>query len=199
MLLGKIVRSNSHIDYVGQIYAPGEVAQPPAPANYAFGTFVRVALDPSAQTWLVGLIYNTVLLNPDFGNLGPRLSPPTELAVFSPDYLQEKATLVGIIAVGTLTAAGVAFQGIPAQAALTDALVETLDCDQVKTFHQSNPAIRLVYLPLLLHQGTPLTVYLLRGVIDQLQQLFPQQARSLAVLQRELRWQSQVSPLGGRL
>jgi hypothetical protein len=143
MLLGKIVRSNNHIDYVCQVYASGEVDQPPVPADYAFGTFVRMALDLQPQTWLAGLVYNTVLLNPDFGNLGPRLSPPSELAVFSPDYLQEKATLVGIIAIGTLTVTSQAAQGVPALAALTDAPVEKMDNDQIKAFHQGNPSVKL--------------------------------------------------------
>lgn len=198
MLLGKIVRSSSHIDYVCQVYSPGEVEQPPIPADYGFGTFVRIALETQPQSWLVGLVYDTVLLNPDFGNLGPRLSPQAELAVFSPDYLQEKATLIGISALGTLTEAGQSTQGVPALAALTDAPVEKMTDNQVKTFHQGNSSVRLAYMPLLMSQGSPLTLHLLRDIISRLQQFFPEQSTSLAVLQRELIWQSQVAPFGGR-
>ena len=51
-MLGKIAKSNSHTDYVCQVYGPGEVETPPIPADYAFGTFVRIPLDGSAQvTW----------------------------------------------------------------------------------------------------------------------------------------------------
>ena len=82
---------------------------PPARENYAFGTFVRVEL--GNDRWLVGLVYDTMLFNPGFGRLGPRLSPEPELAVFSPDYLNEKATLVGITAVGMMDAAGNVGQG----------------------------------------------------------------------------------------
>ena len=89
--LGKLIKSNSHIDYVCQIYGPGEVEAPPAPADYAFGTFVSIPLDNAAND-LIGLIYDTQLFNPDFGNLGPRLSPVPDLAAFSPDYLAEKIT-----------------------------------------------------------------------------------------------------------
>lgn len=198
MLLGKIVRSNSHIDYVCQVYAPGEVEQPPDPADYAFGTFVRIALETQPQSWLVGLVYDTVLLNPDFGNLGPRLSPQTELAVFSPDYLQEKATLLGITAIGMLTESGQANQDVPVLAALTDAPVEKMTDDQVKDFHQGNSSVRIAYMPLLMSQGSPLTLHLLRDIISRLQQFFPEQSASLTVLQRELVWRSQVTPFGGR-
>jgi hypothetical protein len=44
MEIGKIVKSYSHINYVCHIYGPREVEQEPAPADYAFGRFVRIAL-----------------------------------------------------------------------------------------------------------------------------------------------------------
>ncbi|MFO7635415.1 MAG: hypothetical protein R6W76_22915, partial [Caldilinea sp.] len=75
--IGKIVKSNSHIDYVCQVYGFGETPQPPAPEDYSFGAFVAAELeqDGGAGATLVGLIYNTLLMNPEFGSLGPRLSP----------------------------------------------------------------------------------------------------------------------------
>ena len=97
-MFGKLIKSNAHTDYVCQIYGPGEVDASPSPADYAFGTFVRIPL-AVGYGHLVGVIYDTVLLNPEFGNLGPRLSPVSDLAVFSPDYLAEKVTLVGITSV----------------------------------------------------------------------------------------------------
>ena len=44
VVIGKIVKSFSHINYVCQIYGPLEVEVPPYPADYAFGHFVRVAV-----------------------------------------------------------------------------------------------------------------------------------------------------------
>lgn len=197
MLLGKIARSNNHIDYVCQVYASGEVEHPPTPTDYAFGTFVQIALETKPKSWLIGLVYDTVLLNPDFGNLGPRLSSSAELAIFSPDYLQEKVTLIGITAIGILNSAGVPTQGVPTPAALIDAPVEKMDDGQIKTFHQGNSMVQLAYLPLLLSQRSPLSLHLLQNIITRLQILFPNQAAPLTVLHRELLWQSQVNPLGG--
>ena len=114
--IGKIVKSNSHTDYVCQIYAPGEIKPLPEPADYAFGTFVAIRLAEDAGSSvpaLVGIVYNTLLVNPDYGNLGPRLSERPDLEVFAPDYLSETATLVGILAVGWLDGQGVAHQGVP--------------------------------------------------------------------------------------
>jgi hypothetical protein len=197
MVIGKLVKSNSHTDYICQIYAPGEVKTPPAPADYAFGTFVRIPLDNAAND-LVGLIYDTQLFNPDFGNLGPRLSPAPDLAVFSPDYLAEKAKLIGITAVGTLAPDGATTHGVPLLAAQIDALVERMDDSVVRTFHcASGGGVRLGYVPLLLSLGSPLARHLLLHVVDRLTVLFPNQEAHLSVLRGELAWQAMVGPVGG--
>ena len=198
-MIGKLVRSNSHTDYVCQVYGPAEVEAPPAPADYAFGTFVRIPLGETAGD-LVGLIYDTVLLNPDFGNLGPRLSPAPDLAVFSPDYLAEKVTLVGITAVGTLAPDGPAVHGVPSPAAQIDTLVERMDDDTIRRFHRpasGNPGVRLGYAPLLLTLGSSLARHLLLRVVDRLTTLFPDQVAYLSVLRGELAWQAVIGPVGG--
>jgi len=194
--VGKLLKSTNHTDYVCQIYGSGEIAHPPQPSDYAFGTFVRVPLG-GTYGHLVGVIYDTMLLNPDFGNLGPRLSPAPDLAVFSPDYLAEKVTLVGITAVGKLDAAGCATQGVPPFAAAIDALVERMDDAQVCAFHRGNPAPRLAYAPLLLRQGSPLILPLLETIIVRLTTLFPEHAALLTVVQDDLKWKAQIAPLGG--
>jgi len=200
MVIGKLVKSNSHTDYVCQIYGPGEVEAPPSPADYAFGTFVRIPLG-DGNGHLVGIIYDTILLNPDFGNLGPRLSPVPDLAVFSPDYLAEKVTLVGITAVGTLAPDGAATHGVPSLAAQIDALVERIDDEAILRFHRSASGdpegVRLGYAPLLLGLGSPLARHLLLHVVDRLTALFPDHAAHLSVLRSELAWQAVIGPVGG--
>lgn len=208
MRIGKIVKSNTHVDYVCQVYGPGEVVgPPPAPEDCAFGTFVRVGLaDDTAQeslpSCLVGLIYSTILMNPEFGNLGPRLSPTADLEVFSPDYLREQATLVGIVAVGQMTPGGV-HQGVPPLAAAVGAEVETMTAEEVRAFHspkesygESGAGLALAYAPLLLAQGDPLIPHLLLNVVNRLGDLFPDQARQLAVLRGNLAWKTAVTPAG---
>jgi len=188
-----------HIDYVCQVYSPGEVKAPPPPADYAFGAFVRIPLGEDGGH-LVGLIYDTVLLNPEFGNLGPRLSPAPDLAVFSPDYLVEKITLVGITAVGVLTPDDTATHGVPPLAAQIDALVERMDDEAIRRFHRptgGSPVVRLGYAPLLLSLGSPLARHLLLNVVEQLTILFPEQATHLSVLRGELAWQTVMGPVGG--
>jgi hypothetical protein len=180
--LGKIVKSDSHVRYICQVYSAGEVAAPPRPADFAFGSFVRVplraaplgadvaalapvagpqsdALAPvgEATSWAIGVIYDTILVNPAFGTLGPRLSNDAQVELFSPDYLTERAVLVAILLLGTLTphalpgqngqsngqgrsrgAASAAYRarhGVPPVAPDLGAVVATLPEAEVRAFH----------------------------------------------------------------
>ncbi|MGQ9681771.1 MAG: hypothetical protein ACUVX9_04450 [Anaerolineae bacterium] len=195
MRIGKIVRSSSHIDYVCQVYRPGETKDPPRPEDHAFGSFVRIATGRISA--IVGVIYNTVLMNPDFGVLGPRLSTSAELAVFSPDYLNEQATLIGIIAIGTLGPGPIAIHGVPPQTAQIDDLVEPMGADEIIAFHShAGNGVRLGYAPLLIAHGSPLARHLLLNLIERLESLCPQAGPPLQVLKANVAWRAAVEPLG---
>jgi hypothetical protein len=198
MILGKVVRSSSHVDYVCQIYGADEAEAPPAPTDYGFGTFVRIPISDAIGA-LVGLVYDTVLLNPDFGSLGPRLSPAPDLAVFSPDYLAEKIIAVGITAIGSLAPDDTPRHGVPSLAVQIDTLIERMDDDAIYRFHQLNgyETMQVGYASLLLSMGSPLARHLLLNVIDRLIILFPDQAAHLSVLRGELAWQTVIGPVGG--
>jgi hypothetical protein len=197
VVIGKLVKSNVHTDYVCQIYGPGEVEQPPAPNDYAFGTFVRIPLGEGRGD-LVGVVYDTVLHNPEFGNLGPRLSPASDLEVFSPDYLTEKLTLVGIAAIGKVGPGGRLTHGVPTLSAQIDTMVERMEDEALRAFHRSDGGqLRLGYAPLLLTQGSPLARHLLLQIVEQLSELFPDQRETLSVLRHEWTWQACIQPMRG--
>lgn len=197
--IGKIVKSNTHIDYICQIFNPGETDLVAEPTDYTFGTFVGIELENAngGTDRLIGVIYNTLLLNPDFGNLGPRLSPRSELEVFSPDYLAETATLVGVITLGWRDTIGSYHQGVPALAATVNNFVHRLDEQELHSFHcddADQPCLR--YMPILLAQRDPLVPQLLMAVIDRLTNLFPNSGRQLSVMRNNLAWKSIVQPAG---
>jgi hypothetical protein len=198
-VIGKTVKSNSHTDYVCQVYGAGEIEASPLPADHAFGTFVNISLGEGASN-VVGLVYDTILLNPEFGNLGPRLSSEPDLAIFAPDYLSEKVTLVGIAAIGIISPDGTAVHGVPPVAAQTDALVECMDDGAIQNFHRpvdSSQVVQMGYAPLIMSLGSPLARHLLLKVVDRLTILFPEQSTRLSVLRGELAWQAIIGPVGG--
>lgn len=199
--IGKIVKSNTHIDYVCQVYGPGEIVAQPQPTDYAFGEFVAIELASSPSngggTTLIGVIYNTLLLNPEFGNLGPRLSPRGEQEIFTPDYLNETAILVGIIAVGWRDPEGRWRQGVPNLAAEVDAPVRQLSDAELERFHRDEDGrLALRYAAVLLGMKNPLVTQLLINVIDRLVGIFPDQCGQLNVMRNNLAWKSIVQPAG---
>ncbi|HEU5349116.1 MAG TPA: hypothetical protein VFU63_10945 [Ktedonobacterales bacterium] len=233
MDIGKIVGSESHVRYTCQIFGPGEVAMPPDPSAYAFGSFVRLplrtalaapdvasfasrpaamrsdALMPamSAQPlWAVGFIYDTILVNPAFGALGPRLSNDEQLAVFSPDYLAERAVLVSILVLGAMSgegeSSGSVTHGVPALAPDLGAVVEPMSEAQVRAFHtfadspQSRPYLHLGYLPHAVAQDHPLLPMAMLRTVERLETLLPENAALLAIVKRNLAWRLKVLAAG---
>jgi hypothetical protein len=99
MRLGKVVKSNSHCDYIVQLDdAMDFIGGPPRAEDYGFGTFVKLE-DNHNRHWAVGLIYNSQLLNPAFNSLGPRLSSEPD-PLFTPDLINETRTLLWTVLVG---------------------------------------------------------------------------------------------------
>lgn len=197
--LGKIVKSNSHTDYVCQIFSEHEVDYVPSNSDYAFGTFVRIDLDDNAEHHLVGLIYDTVLLNPDFGRLGPRLSSEREMQIFSPDYLNERAVLTGILVIGQIID-GVIEQGIPRLAATNEAFVYQMDADAIRNFHFVDEEFQLTYLPNLIAYAGLIARNLASQVLRQLQQLLPPEYQAIiAVISDDLRWQLHIGNMRGQV
>ena len=195
MVIGKISSSSSHIEYICQVRGPHESEQPPRPEEYGLGTLVGVARREGG--YLVGVISNTTLLNPEFGNLGPRLSPEPDLAVFSPDYLAEKLTLVSITVLGAVGGDGGTTQGVPAISAELDAPVRRLSEEEIIAFHATPQGLRAAYLPVLLNMvNNPLAPSLALQLIEQLERLFPHEAPRLALLKDHLAWRARVQPLG---
>ncbi len=231
MLIGKIVKSYSHINYVCQIYGPFEVEVPPHPADYAFGHFVRVP-EPSSlldepqgrrdtapnnndepACYVVGVIYDTTLLNPTFGLLGPRLFNEAQVELFSPDYLSEKAMLVHLIMLGMMqlhrvssdTRKACIIHGVPPLSLELGSSVETMTDEDVYRFHlfsdqegaENQPEyLHMGYLPHMIAQQNSLIPLVILRMIDQLEQLFPQHFLLLSILKRNFAWRLKVETTG---
>ena len=85
--IAKIVKSNSHVDYIGRVIDRLDVDAPPGDEDYGFAQFVSLPVADNFE--VVGVVYDTQLVNPEYGQFGPRLSPSADLAVLSPDYSNE--------------------------------------------------------------------------------------------------------------
>jgi hypothetical protein len=233
--IGKIVRSESHVRYSCQIFAPGETATPPAPGDYAFGSFVRIPLRagpdaadavappatdvlPSlrpAGAWAVGLIYDTILMNPAFGAMGPRLSNDAQVELFSPDYVVERAVLVSVLLLGTVERGADGrmrvYHGVPALAPDLGALVSPLGDASVRAFHEfadegadaagvagatGRPYLHMGYLPHAVQQDNTLLPMAILRVTERLETLFPERRALLSIVRRNFAWRLKVQSAG---
>ncbi|MGO8949948.1 MAG: hypothetical protein ACLQUY_20290 [Ktedonobacterales bacterium] len=219
--IGKIVHSESHVRYTCQVFTQGEVARPPQPADYAFGNFVRVQLRHSPEivsgrgadvaiSWAIGMIYDTILVNPSFGTLGPRLSNDDQVQLFSPDYLSERAVLVSILLLGTMAvgAASTVTQvshGVPALALDLGAEVSGLDDSGLSAFHYfadhgtpggSRPYLHMGYLAHALTIDHSLLPVAMLRTIERLEWLFPENRALLSIVKRNFAWKMKVETAG---
>lgn len=199
MRLGKVVKSNSHCDYVVQVYDWHEVDSPPDADRYGFGSFVKLETDD--RHWAVGIVYNSQLFNPMFLNTGPRLSSEPD-PLFSPDLVSETRTLLGTVLVGTLQQQnGTAFgqQGIPRIVVPVNAQVATMTTEEIYHFHlneQKRP--QFCYYGHLLSSGgifaKSLTQQVLQELIDS--GLFNgPDLRALQMLCKELSWKQTMAAM----
>ena len=237
--IGKIVRSESHVRYTCQIYAPGETASPPAPEDYAFGSFVRIPLrsgpaapdtlfpppgdalptQGSASAWAVGLIYDTILMNPAFGAMGPRLSNDAQVELFSPDYVVERAVLVSVLLLGAVERGADRARARSATASrrwrptsarwsrrwamrrcarstishgFADGAADAIGANGAP----GRPYLHMGYLPHAVQQDNALLPMAILRVTERLEALFPERRALLSIVRRNFAWRLKVQSAG---
>jgi hypothetical protein len=196
--IARIVKSNSHVDYVGRVIDRLDASEPPAEGDYGFAQFVFIPLGDvgGRQEEIVGVVYDTQLVNPEYGSFGPRLSPREELAVLSPDYLNEQGVLVGILLLGWRARPSeggrwASHHGVPRRVIPVGQEVCALPPEDVSDFHRgADGSVALRYFPQVVAHAGSFAVPVVEAVIDQLEPGCTREDRQrLCVLRRSLSWQ----------
>jgi hypothetical protein len=198
--LGKVVKSNSHCDYVVQLDDELDVTHPPQADDYGFGSFVKLE-EWQGRHWAVGIIYNTQLFNPMFLNNGPRLSSEPD-PMFTPDLITETRTLLSVVLIGCIVRenrASYGIQGIPRVVVPVNTPAYLMNKDEIYQFHL-NEEIRpqFCYYSLLLRFGGSFAAQLTQQVLLELaeSQLFSgAEQRALEVLCKELAWKNTMGAI----
>jgi hypothetical protein len=194
--IAKIVKSNSHVDYIGRVIDRLDAGDAPGPDDYGFAQFVSIPLDDELD--IIGVVYNSLLANPEYGNYGPRLSPPSDLSVLSPDYLNEQGLLVGILLLGWRDPVKNAFHhAVPRRVIPVNQEVYSLSAEDVHGFHRdARGGIQLHYYSQVVAHAGPFSVPLIEAIIEQLEPVCaPEERQRLCVLKQTLVWQRTVGQM----
>ncbi len=196
--IGSIVSSNSHLDYVAEVYKERDCDRPPELHEREFGqpVFMKKTVDGTEHA-IVGVIYDTQLVDPDQGRTGPRLAQDDQ-AQFTPGYIEERTTLVGIALLGTAV--------ITDDRAITDPSHQmprwTLEVDDtvyhcpnhfIKAFHRVDGQIQLAYMDRLVDIAGDLGSEVVVTLIDRLRRMLPEDdssQRVLDVVEQNVKWQA---------
>jgi hypothetical protein len=194
--IAKIVASRSHVDYVGRVIDRLDAETAPAADDYGFAQFVSLPFGEDCE--VVGVIYDTQLVNPEYGSLGPRLSPPSELAVLSPDYLNEQGVLVGLLLLGWRDESGT-HHTVPRRVIPVGQEVFRMPDEEVLKFHRDAAGqLRLHYYSQAVAHAGAFALPLLEAVLEQLERgASPDERQRFCVLRRSLAWQRTMG--GARL
>lgn len=189
MKIARIVSSNSHIDYIARVVDTLDVNEPPTAEDYGFAQFVKLPFEDETQ--IVGVIYDSMLVNPDYANYGPRLSPRPELASFSPDYLNEQGFLIGILLLGTIDKAKKILHGVPRRVVPAGQDVYKIEANEIKKFHaDENECLQIHYYSQIVAHAGLFAAPLLEAIIEQLSlDCSDSDKQRLGVLKQTLAWQ----------
>ncbi len=190
--IAKIVKSNSHVEYVARVVDELDADEPPAPEDYGFAQFVSVPVAEGED--VVGVVYDSQLANPGCGSFGPRLSSHKELKVLSPDVLNERGVLLGILLLGWRAQSGgkwVGHQGVPRRVVPVGQDVFHLSDEDVVGFHRGDDgSMRLHYFSQAIAHAGAFAAPLVESVIEQLEPACtPAERQRLCVLKKSLVWQ----------
>ena len=189
MNIATIVSSNSHIDYIARVIDSLDAEESlPHPSDYCFGQFVALRGDDED---VIGVIYDSRLVNPEYGSFAPRSGARAELGRHNADYAKEQGILIGILLLGTVDPSGKSFQGVPRRIVPVGRAVTKLDHDQVERFHSNGDGqVQLHYYAQVVSNARQFAIPLLGSIIDQLfVNCSETETQRLKVLKQSLTWQ----------
>jgi hypothetical protein len=150
-------------------------------------------------------------VNPEFGSLGPRLSNETQVELFSPDYISEKAVLIYVMVLGMLEQRALpggqqeilsVMHGVPLLSLELGSDVQIMSVEEVQVFHyfhdegKKQPYLHMGYIPHIIAQRNSLLPIVTLQIIDQLEQLFPENLSLLSIVKRNFAWRLKVETTG---
>lgn len=200
LTLGSVAQSHSQMDYVVEVYREHERETPPAKQDYEFGqpVYSRTTVRDDAYA-LVGVVYDSKLVDPDQGRAGPRLSNPDQ-DLFVPGYVEEKRTLLGVAFLGSAKLAPAGDTGAYDFAAVSQEMPRwTLDIDDevaklssagLGQFHVPEDTLQLRYYERLVATADRFGAEVTLALVGRLREETDADGAVLDVLEQKIRWET---------
>ena len=196
--IGSIVSSNSHLDYVVEIFKERDCDRPPELHEREFGqpVFIKKTVNGTEHA-VMGVIYDTQLVDPDQGRTGPRLAQDDQ-AQFTPGYIEERTTLAGVALLGTAPITDDRIIAEPSHQMprwtleVEDTVFHCPD-ELTANFHTVDGQIQLAYIDRLVDIAGDLGAEVIVALIDRLRSTLPdddQSQRVLDVVEQNIQWQA---------
>lgn len=200
LTLGTVAESHSQMDYVVEVYREREREQPPEKQDYEFGQPVYSTTTVRGDEYaVVGVVYDSQLIDPDQGREGPRLSNPDQ-EMFVPGYVDEKRTLLGVAFLGFAClsphpdSGGYDLddveQGMPRWTLNIDDSVAKLPTEGFRQFHFPEGSLRVQYYDRLISTADRFGAEVTLSLLDRLRNETSADENMLDVIEQKVRWEA---------
>lgn len=200
LTLGTVAESRSQMDYVVEVYRERERERAPEKQDYEFGQPVYSTTTVRGDEFaVIGVIYDSKLVDPDQGREGPRLSNPDQ-EMFVPGYVDEKRTLLGIAFLGFAQLSPHSEedgydlidveQGMPRWTLDIDDPVSKLSTAGFRQFHFPDNTLRVQYYDRLVSTADRFGAEVTLSLIDRLRSNTEADENMLDVIEQKVRWEA---------
>lgn len=200
LTLGTVAQSHTQMDYLVEVYREQERETPPEKQDYEFGQPVYSTTTVSGDTYaVVGVVYDSQLVDPDQGREGPRLSNPDQ-EMFVPGYVDEKRTLLGVAFLGCAKLTPHSDSGRYDFAKVDQTMPRwTLDIDDPVSklsppgftqFHFPDGTLSVQYYDRLIATADAFGAEVTLSLLDRLRNETPADENMLDVIEQKVRWEA---------
>ena len=201
-IIGHIISADAFNKYVVRVFKKGETDPSPKPEDYTPASFVIIKLNKEEELkkGIVGIISDVMLYNPDYSEYLSAMEKKY-VEVFSPDLYHEQATLLIVLAVGSMERKRDKLtwrQEIVGFLPDFHAEVFQMREDEIRSFHYPAPEEKkflISYLPYLKKMREFQKGHLLHAFLDKLSQFLPEQKEKIKILQKQMDWELRMKSL----
>lgn len=140
--IGQIVRVDSTLNWLVEVFRKRDVETPPDRTEYSFGTFVKTPLE---DIELISVIRDVVIYNPDYGVPQVKAEEREEIEKLMPDIGDQVRTLVYVYYLGDLRD-GNPDHTFPNLNPEIHDNVSLMSDEEVRKFHKKDENLYLGYL-----------------------------------------------------